>query len=382
MCYTMAAMQRKRHILVMITPLSRLRIEGILSFAQRHDWSITFHDRLGGLPPSFDYDGILVTLRADKPTLAYVRQARRRGIPVVDLTIQHPKIGLPRVISDHAAIGRLAGEHFKERGITHAVWFSTGWSNVHLIRTEGYSEALGFQPEKWVTSDADEIRTRLRHTTRPTGILAYDETDAVRLLNICTACGLSVPDDIAILSIGDDPLITDHQSVPISCIRQNFTAGGYAAAELLNRLIQRKRPPKKPVLIEPDGILVRRSTDTFADDNPLIARTLLYIRDNLSRSFGAAQIADALEVSRSCLDKAFTAKFGHSIGVEILNRRLAKAKLALTQNRQNVNEISRACGFCAPSYFIRKFTAAYGATPYQWMKRQKNSGYGSCRRFK
>lgn len=364
-------MQKKRHVLVMITPLSRLRIDGVLAFAQQHDWSITFHDRLGGLPPSFDYDGILVTLRADKPTLAYIHQARRRNIPVVDLTIQHPKIKLPRVISDHAAIGRLAGEHFKERGITHAAWFSTGWSNVHLIRTEGFSEALGFQPEKWVTSDFDEIRTLLKHAPHPTGILAYDETDAVRLLNICTACGLSVPDDIAILSIGDDPLITDHQSVPISCIRQNFTAGGYAAAELLNGLIRGEKPPNEPILIEPDGILVRRSTDTFSDDNPIIARTLLYIRDNLNRSFGAAQIADALGISRSCLDKAFAAKFGHSIGVEILNRRLAKAKLALTQNRLNINEIARACGFCAPSYFIRKFTAVYGTTPYQWMKHRK-----------
>ena len=366
-------MKAHRQVLVMITPLSRLRIDGILAFAQQHDWSITFHDRLGGLPPSFGYDGILVTLRADKPTLAYIHQARRRAIPVVDLTIQHPKIRLPRVISDHAAIGRLAGEHFKERGIAHAAWFSTGWSNVHLIRTEGFSEALGFQPEKWVTSDVDELRDLLRHATHPTGVLAYDETDAVRLLNICTACGLSVPDDIAILSIGDDPLITDHQSVPISCIRQNFAKGGYDAAALLDKLIRGQKPPRKPVLIPPDGIAIRRSTDTFADDNPLVSRTLLYIRDNMNRSFGAAQIADALGVSRSVLDKTFTAKFGHSIGDEILHRRLEKARLLLSERRLNVNETAAACGFCAPSYFIRKFTEKTGFTPHQWQKRQENS---------
>ena len=367
-------MKTRLQVLIMITPLSRFRIDGILEFAQRHDWALTFHDRLGGLPPTFDYDGILVTLRADNPTLAYVREARRRGIPVVDLTIQRPRVNLPRVISDHAEIGRLAGRHFRERGITHAAWFSTGWSHVHGIRMDGFTEALGFRPEEWVTPDAAETRAWLRQAARPTGVLAYDETDAVRLLNICTACGLSVPDDIAILSIGDDPLITDHQSVPISCIRQNFARGGRDAAALLDRLMHGQKPPRHPVLIPPDGIAIRQSTDTFADDDPVIARTLLYIRDNMSRPFGAAQIADALGVSRSVLDKTFVAKFGHSIGKEILSRRMSKARILLGQGQMNINEISRACGFCAPGYFIRKFTAVYGTTPYQWLKCRRNPG--------
>ena len=160
-------METKRQVLVMITPLSRQRINGILAFAQRHDWSLTFHDRLGGLPPSFGYDGILATLRADESTLAYVREARRRGIPVVDLTIQHPRIRLPRVISDHAAIGRLAGAHFRERGLSRAAWFSTGWSNVHRIRLGGFAEALGFAPEKWVTPEADAACAFLRRARKP-----------------------------------------------------------------------------------------------------------------------------------------------------------------------------------------------------------------------
>ena len=132
-----------------------------------------------------------------------------------------------------------------------------------------------------------------------------------------------------------------------------------------------KRKPQVLVMITPDGILVRKSTDTFADDNPLVARTLRYIRDNLGRSFGAAQIAEALNVSRSVLDKTFVAKFGHSIGEEILSRRLAKAKLLFAQSQLNVNEVSGTCGFCAPSYFIRKFTTALGMTPHQWLKRQR-----------
>ena len=60
-------MKRKR-VLVMITPISYLRIGGVSRFAKDHDWVLTIHDRLGGLPPSTDYDGVLVTLRGDENT--------------------------------------------------------------------------------------------------------------------------------------------------------------------------------------------------------------------------------------------------------------------------------------------------------------------------
>lgn len=365
-----ASMSSKRQVLVMITPLSRLRIDGIVRYARQHDWALSFHDRLGGLMPSFKYDGILVTLRADMTMRAYIRAARRRKIPIVDLTIQHPRIRLHRVISDHVAIGQMAGEHFREHGFTNAAWYSTGWTHVHNLRFEGFASTLGFTPARWVTDSELESRATLLRATRPIGVLAYDETDAVRLLNLCTACGLSVPDDIAILSIGDDPLITDNQSVPISCIRQNMVQGGFAAAELLGRLMNGESILYDPILISPDGITIRRSTDTLADDDPLIRQALLYIRDNLHRPFGSAQIAEALGISRSRLDKAFTAKFKCSIGCEILHRRLEKAKLLLCERTLNVNQVAAECGFCASSYFIRKFKATTDLTPFQWQRQQ------------
>ena len=107
-------MNRKK-VLAMITPISYLRIGGVSRFAKDHGWVLTIHDRLGGLPPSTDYDGILVTLRADEKTLAFIKRMTKQGIPAVDLTIQHPRLRLPRVVSDHHQIGVLAGQHFKER---------------------------------------------------------------------------------------------------------------------------------------------------------------------------------------------------------------------------------------------------------------------------
>lgn len=363
-----------RRVLAMITPVSHQRIEGISRFAREHGWMLTIHDRLGGAAPTEDYDGVLVTLRADERSVRYVRRMMASGVPVVDLTIQRPRIEVPRVVSDHRKIGFLAGMHFKECGFKQAAWFSTGWTNVHALRVAGMAESMGCEPTKWIMQRDSEILRTVKAAAKPVAVLVYDEAEAVHLLQLCISAGLDVPDEIAILSIGDDPLITDNQPVPISCIRQNFVYGGYEAAALLDRLMDGKHPPAKTLLIPPDGIIVRRSTDTVADNDPLIRQVLLYMRDNLHRPFGAEQVAEGMGVSRSRIDKACAARFGHSLGKEILTKRLGKAKALLRKNSLNIDEIAHATGFGASAYFIKKFKAAFGETPRKWRARQTKNG--------
>ena len=44
--------------------------------------------------------------------VAFVKALRRRKVPVVDLTFNHPELQLPRVSGDHFAMGQLARKHF------------------------------------------------------------------------------------------------------------------------------------------------------------------------------------------------------------------------------------------------------------------------------
>ena len=93
----------------------------------------------------------LVTLRADAAMADCVKRLHRAGTPVVDLTINRPDIRLPRVTSDHAALGRLAAEHFSERDFRHVAWFSLGWTHVHKLRFEALA-ATGLSPKAWLKS--------------------------------------------------------------------------------------------------------------------------------------------------------------------------------------------------------------------------------------
>lgn len=368
-----------KKVLVMISPVSAPRLNGVAHYAREQGWHLMIQDRMGSRPLAWEGDGVIVALRSDNATVNAVRRFRARGIPVVDVTISRPEVTLPRVMSDHKAIGRIAAEHFAERNFRNLAWFSTGWGHVQELRYDGLTEKSPAM--KWVASEVlpksqqgkyaaflKWIGSTLAKCPKPVGVLTYDEADGARLLDAVEKSGLSVPEEIAILSIGNDPIICENQSVPLSSIDQNLEDGGYEAARLLDALMLGKAAPAKPILIPPKGIVLRRSTDIIASSDPLVKRTLAYIAANISKPFGAAQIADSLGVSRNVLDKRFRSDMNRSIGDEIVRQRLALVKTLLRDTDDTLAEIAAAAGFCTQSHLANLFRDTTGSTPSAWRR--------------
>ena len=374
---------RQRNVLVMISPASGSRLAGVAHYAKEHGWNLMVQDRLGYQPPVWRGDGMLVTLRTDAATADLVKRVRRNGMPVVDLTVNRPDIQLPRVTSDHAAIGRLAAEHFAARDFRHAAWFSLGWTHVHTLRFDALAATcrrLGMDaPLKWTYTDmapaahlgnwrtfARTLGARLVSAPKPLAVLTYDEADAVRLLAVCREQSISVPEEVAILSIGNDPILCENQSVTLSSIDQNLERGGYEAAALLDRLMDGKAPPRTSLLVPPAGIVARQSTDTRAVADPTLRHALELLGANLARPYGADQLAAALGLPRFKVDRLFASGLGRSVGDELLRQRLARVKLLLKRPELTVASIARQTGFCHAAYLTNTFKRAFGITPRAW----------------
>ena len=125
----------------------------------------------------------------------------------------------------------------------------------------------------------------------------------------------------------------------------------------------------RTILIPPAGVIPRTSTETLAHPDPIIRAALVFIHRNIHRTFGAAETAEAINVPRSTLDHLFQEKIGHSIGREILDQRLRRAKRLLRDKTVQLNAIAKACGFCNASYFTNTFHRETGLTPKAWRKR-------------
>ena len=190
----------------------------------------------------------------------------------------------------------------------------------------------------------------------------------MRLLAVCREQSISVPEEVALLSIGNDPILCENQSVTLSSIDQNLERGGYEAAAMLDRLMEGKPPPRTPILVPPAGIVTRQSTDTRAVAEPTLRRALELIGDNLSRPYGADQLADALGLPRFKVDRLFAAGLGRSVGSEILRQRIARAKLLLKSRKLTLSDIARQIGFCHASHLSNSFKRATGLSPKAWLK--------------
>ena len=373
----------------MVSPMSAERVSGIARYAKEHGWNLMIQDRLGHTPLAWNGDGILATLRSDPVTFRCIEKLMKRGIPLVDLTISRPEIKVPRVTSDHLEIGRLAARHFAEREFRHIAWFSSGWGNVHRLRYRGLAEAGTEKPLKWVVADEIPahrqsewnsfvawIRDKLTAAKKPLAVLTYDETDAARLLYAAKELGVNVPEELALLSIGNNPLVCENQSVPISSIDQNLERGGYEAAALLDRLMATKKSRdqktgkreqmRQTILVPPKGIVTRRSTDVIAIADPTVRKALEFIGENLAKPIGSPQIADLLGIRRPELDRLFRIHLLRPVGAEIRRQRLARVKLLLETTNRPISDIARLTGYCTPSHLTNAFKSAFSQSPKDW----------------
>ena len=268
------------------------------------------------------------------------------------------------------------------------------FSSLPIIRKVGLTQFPANRPLKWVLSEelparlqgdwsafVDWIGRKLEASPKPLAVLTYDETDAARLLYAAKELGVSVPEELAILSIGNNPLVCENQSVPLSSIDQNLERGGYEAAALLDRLMAAKKSRaqgtgkrdqmEQTILVPPRGIVTRRSTDVIAVADATIRRALEFIGENLDKPIGSPQVADVLGIRRIELDRLFREQLARSVGEEIRRQRFACVKLLLETTGRSVSDIAAATGYCTPSHLTNAFKNAFGLTPKAWRQQHK-----------
>ena len=366
---------KNRDVLLLVSPVPQNRMLGIARFAKAHRWSITIGER-SAPPTEWRGDGVLVMLRDDPILVRFVRSLMRRGIPVVDLSAFRPDMRLPRVVGDNLTIGRLAAEHFLAHGFTHAAFFASRRTPVHDQRYRGFCDGFAGRdtPPFW---NRTTLAKGLTSAKKPLGVFCYSDYDATLALNACLSHGLKVPDEVAILGVDNNEIICENQTVPLSSVLHNHEEIGFRGAELLNRLMAaskekgKRRKEKVPtaILISPQRIVQRQSTDVTATDDPILRQALDYIDAHLSTSFGLSQIADDLELPAYRLGELFRTKLGRSVGKEITRQKIVLARKLLDETEKPVKEIASETGFCNIAYFVNTFRREIGMTPRRYRSR-------------
>lgn len=363
-------------------------IDGIARFAREHEhWSLDFEPRGFEAPPpwldDWQGDGILVRL----PSHALAERVVAKRVPLVDLFGTCSESGLPHVAGDNTQVAQMAFDHLCEQGFRQFAYCGLqpdvnryiderGERFRQFVAAAGYpfhsfaSLVVGTTVPNWEREHQLKAAW-LRELPKPVGILACYDEPGCHLLNACRRAGLRVPEDVAVVSVGNDAVLCEMTRPTLSSVEHDAPLIGYQAAAWLERLMQGKRAPRQPLRVAPRGLVARRSSDMLVADDPDLTRALEYIRAHAFEGIGVGDVVRHAAVSQSVLERKFRVFLGRTPKAELLRLQMAKAKELLGESELPLKEIAARCGFSGEKYFSDAFTRQCGLRPAAYRRTRR-----------
>lgn len=205
----------------------------------------------------------------------------------------------------------------------------------------------------------------------PIGVFVGADSVGRMVVQKCRERGWRVPEDVVITAGRNEETVCERPRPSITSMEFGYERVGYESAKLLNQLIDGKRLNTNTVLIPPQGLIVRESTDFLIADDELISAALSYIAANSNRRIGQGDVARALSVETRTLQNRFRKVLNQSIAGTIRQVRLERAKRELVQSNRPLKNIARDVGFGSAMRMYDLFKRELGMTPTQFRKQRR-----------
>jgi LacI family transcriptional regulator len=312
-----------------------------------------------------------------------VERLAHSGIPVI--FAQHNRESyapFPSIITDSAAIGCMAAEHFLDRGFRHFAYCGLdefAWSRGRAQHFQQRLEQAGFavspyrsprsKKGKAVRNEQSHIADWLRQLPKPVAVMCCNDDRALLVVEACKLANCSVPDDVAVLGVDDDVLVCDLADPPISSIALNTDGAGYESARLLDDLMKGGAMTGQVIPVRPTHIVTRMSTDMLAVTDPDVAAALGFIRRHAHRLIQVDDVVEATTASRRVLEKRFKAILHRSVHQEIRRVRVNNMIRLLVGTDMSIADIAAHCGFEGVEHIARHFRKETGLSLREYRKR-------------
>jgi LacI family transcriptional regulator len=352
-------------------------------------WS--FYWEPGGLENAWpklkalDVDGIILR-DVDK-----LKEVLDLGVPAVVVGHNQTEVtGLVNVVTDSAAIGRIAAEHLLQCGFQHFAFCGYGhapstssrrksftWSAVRWESFVRCVHQAGFEAQDYTTPSPGfrvwgEERRRmaawLQSLPKPVGLMACNDDCGQQVIEACKLAGLAVPDAVGVVGADNDEVVCGLSDPPMSSVAINFERAGYEAALVLFRLLRGSRRVPLKINVQATHVIARRSTDVMAVSDPHVTKALQFIRDHARENIVVMNVASAAALSRRALEIKFRREIGCSIQKHIRRVRTDQIVRLLVETELPVGQIAESFGFSDIRHFARYFRADKRISPLAYRR--------------
>ncbi len=349
--------------------------------AMHHPWTLlrpaAFYQRFSGLLNQSL--GEIRRCRPDGVIMNYSPLGKKvlaLGVPVILVPVQRLLPGASHLLCENREAAILAADHLIGLGLRHfafagfdrAIWsLERREAFCRRVNEHGFSVSSHLVPlsaSKALQSRCEAAVIRwLKALPKPVGIMACNDDFARSLAELCRRHGVSVPDEAALIGVDNDELICELCSPPLSSVAFATERAGYAAAELLERLMSEKHPVAVNLPVPASHVIARPSTDLLAIADAEVVKALRYIRGNADRIIRVRDVVAATFLSHRTLHDRFQRAVGHSLIKEINRQRAAHIARLLVCTQDPIGRIARSVGYYNAAHMSRYFQREMGVSP-------------------
>jgi LacI family transcriptional regulator len=183
---------------------------------------------------------------------------------------------------------------------------------------------------------------------------------------MCLESKLRVPQDVAVVGVGNIELACETSHVPITSVDIAWDEVARAGAELLDKLMTGGAVPRQPILVPPRGLVVRRSSDALALAHPAVLRAADYVAKHLAEPLDIPRLATAAGLARRTLFRVFESELRCTPAEFLHRQRMARARRLLAESEASIKEVAATCGFGTQRTMNRLFLRMEGLSPRAW----------------
>jgi LacI family transcriptional regulator, galactose operon repressor len=360
-------------------------IEGVLSYVSEKqlNWCYitAMESRMMSVLDLIDWpgDGILAAINTQEEANC----AMKFAIPIVNVSSALPNPPVPSCVIDNRAIGVLAADHLIDKGFRTFAYYGLKDVEYSRQRNEGFESRLktsSFNSEEFLScptyhhEGSDWLRQNhvlaewLQSMAKPIGLFAVSDYRARQAMDACHLVGLKVPEEVAIVGMGNENLVCEHVCPAITSIARNNHLQGYRSAEMLHRLIlgEEIQDPLHP--IPPLEVVERDSTNTYAVSDSRLREALEYLHEHLHEPrFSIDDVTREAQVSRRWLEYAFRDALGETPYQYLRRQRLARARRLLVEEpKTKIYTIAQRSGFSSAKQLAMTFQQDFGMSPREY----------------
>ena len=375
----------RKHVHVLIGWQNPRIIQGFCRYAHEANWHLdTLSLMTGIIPRERRGDGVLMTNAHTPEMKRLMLDLVASKIPCVLHGPNELGVDIPTSETDEEMIGQLAAEHLLEHGHKKFAVFFSGNSEHARSRFNGFSRAvavhgypvhnLHFRSSR-LDSLGAWLMAELTTLPRPLGLFAIDDTLAAEAIEAAHDSGWRVPEDLAVVGVGNIPAACQYSRLPISSVAMPTEEQAYQAARMLDDLMHKRPLASRHHVLPPTELIPRASSDYLAITHPQVKRAIDHIKLHaFRRELPLSVLAEISGASLSNLYNLFRKEL-HATPAEIILRfRLEEAHHLVLSTEQKIGAIAEACGFASLRTLQRCYYNKYGMYPTQTRSSQPPAG--------